>query len=310
MTNRNKKRRSAEASGYRKPQALPEPAPRRGLLESFLPGRPPGGSPMPRLAPSFVRGLAFALSTPIIVIGVPLVLLAGWLVLVGVGFQGPFKLMLAMFALPPVGTLLQDLGLASALGSFFLVFGFAAIRAFLVAAVTTMAVERFRSGSITSWSARRLVRVFPFQLMVNILCLSGLILGQIPSSFLGPGLGFAAFLAVVVAGVYLLGSVAAIAADEDRSFTETFRRSVQIGRLPGSGTLTLSMLYVVAGYAFLVAGIPGSEIAVNPDVSAWLIVIALNLLNVAVAAVFAFRYLAVEAVVPDPVVRTHPAGRR
>ncbi len=173
MTNRNKKRRSAEASGYRKPQALPEPAPRRGFLESFLPARPAGGSPVPRVAPSFVRGLAFALSTPVVLVGVPLILLAGWLTLVAVGFQGPFKLLLAMFALPPVGTLLQDLGLASALGSFFLVFGFAAIRALLVSAVTTMAVERFRTGDITSWSARRLVRVFPFELMVNILCLSG-----------------------------------------------------------------------------------------------------------------------------------------
>ncbi len=48
----------------------------------------------------------------------------------------------------------------------------------------------------------------------------------------------------------------------------------------------------------------------NPDAGAWLIVICLNLLNVAVAAVFAFRYLSVEAVVPDPVARTRAPARR
>ncbi len=48
----------------------------------------------------------------------------------------------------------------------------------------------------------------------------------------------------------------------------------------------------------------------NPDARAWLIVIALNLLNVAVAAIFAFRYVTVAAVVPDPVVRARPPARR
>jgi len=309
MTKRNKKRRPPP-SGYRRPQPVVEQPVRRGFLESFMPVRAPGSTPMPRPAASFVRGLATALSTPVVVAGVPLILLAGWVALVALGYQGPFEVMLAMFALPPVGTLLQDLGLAAALGSFLLVFGFAAIRSLLVSAVTTIAVERFRSGGVTSWSARRVIRVFPFEFMVNVLCLSGLILGQFPASFLGPGLGFAAFLAVVVAGVYLLGSVAAIAADEDRSLTETFRRSVQIGRLPGSGTLTLSVLYVIAAYAFVLAPIAGSDVGVNPSVTAWLVAIALNLLNVAVTAAFAFRYLSVAAVVPDPVTRTRPPARR
>lgn len=315
MTNRNKKRRPPP-SGYRRPQPIVEEPARRGLLDSFFPARVPGSSPMPRLRTSFARGLVSALCTPVLLVGVPVILLGAWLLLVALGFQGPFSVMSSTFAIPPLGSLPDLLVLAPALwrgsasGSLVVVFLLAAIRALLLSAVTTVAVERLRTGAVTWWAARRLVRVLPFTFMVNVLLLSALIAGQIPASLLGPGLGLLAFFALIVAGVYLLGSVPAIAADEDRSLTDTFRRSVQIGRLPGSGNLTFATLYVVASAALLLAQAPGSEIGVNPSVAAWLVAIVLSLLNVAVAATFVFRYLSVAALVEDPPQRARPSARR
>ena len=316
MTKRNKNRkRRPPPSGYRRPQPIVEEPERRGLLGSLFPARGAGSSPMPRIRTSFARGLGLTLSTAPLLVGVPLVLLVEWLILIALGFQGPFSVMSATFAIPPLGTLPDLLVVApilwggSASGSLVIVFVLAAIRAVLLSAVATVAVERYRTGTVTWWAARRLVRVLPFAFMVNVLLISTLIAGQIPASFLGPGLGLLAFFAVIVAGVYLLGSVPAIAADEDRTLTDTFRRSFQIGRLPGSGTLSFAALYVAASASILLARTPGSAIGVNPSVAAWLVAIVLSLLNVSVSATFAFRYLSVEALVDEPPQRTRGALR-
>jgi hypothetical protein len=317
VTNKNRKRRPPP-SGYRRPQPTVEQPARRGFLDSILPARAPGvASPMPRLRTSFARGFVLTISTPVLLVGVPTFLLVAWLILVATGYQGPFSVMATTFAIPPVGTLADSVWLVptmwrgSPVGSLSIVFGLAAIRALLLSAVTTVAVERCRTGAVSGWAVRRLGRVFPYELLVSLLLISVLIAGQLPASLLGPGIGLLVFFALIVGGVYLLGSVAAIAADEDRTLTDTFRRSVQVGRLPGSGTLVLGTLYVFGSAAVVLGRPPGSEIGVNPSLVAWLLAIGLNLVSVAVAATFAFRYLSVAALVDDPPVRSRaPAPGR
>ena len=70
-------------------------------------------------------------------------------------------------------------------------------------------------------------------------------------------------------------------------------------RLPGSNNLTLAVLYAVPSFALLLAPLPGSLIGVNPSVGAWTISILINVLQMAAVAMFAFRYLAIGADVPD-----------
>jgi hypothetical protein len=73
--------------------------------------------------------------------------------------------------------------------------------------------------------------------------------------------------------------------------------------MPGSNNLLLAALYVVPSIAFFSAtglgALPGSTIDVNPSVGAWVTAILVNVLQMAVVATFAFRYLAVADVVPD-----------
>jgi hypothetical protein len=312
MTNRDRRR----PSGYREPQVAPEPPARKGFLDALLTPRPPGSTPMPRLRSTFARGVVTALSTPVLVFGVPVVMLVVWGVLLAAGFQGPFTLLEALFAVPPVGTFVDTQlssqvfrqgGLAA-----FGVFGFVAWRALVLALVATIAVERLRTGRVTTWAVRRALRVLPSTLAVAFSGLAILIIGNIVSVFLGPGLGLLAFVASMTAGVYLFAFVPAVAADEDRSLPDTMRRALRVARMPGSSNLWLAVLYALGSLALLLAAIPGGTIGVNPSAAAWTISVVVNLLHVAVGVTFVFRYVSVAALTPDapPLERPAPRGRR
>ena len=314
MTNRNPKRRPP--SGYRGPAAETQVAPRRGLLDSLLTPRPPGSSPMPRLRSTFARGVVVALSTPVLALGVPLVLLLAWGALLAAGFQGPFTLLAAGFAFPPVGTfvdtqlssLVFKSGGVTAVGA---MLGFVLFRSILLAVVTSATVERLRTGGVTSWSLRRTLHVLPVTLAVSLSGLAILIIGNIISLFLGQGLGLLGFVASLTAGVYLFAFAPTVAADENRTFSETMRRGIRVARMPGSSNLWLAVLYAMASLALLLAALPGSMIGVNPSPTAWIVSVVVNLLHVAVAATFSARYLAVAALTPAaPPVSRSARGRR
>jgi hypothetical protein len=104
---------------------------------------------------------------------------------------------------------------------------------------------------------------------------------------------------LLVAGVYLFAFAPAIAADEELSLPLTLSKAVRAARLPGSNNLTLAVLYAVPSFALLLAPLPGSLIGVNPSVAAWTLSIVINVLQMAAVAMFAFRYLAIGADVPD-----------
>ena len=106
-------------------------------------------------------------------------------------------------------------------------------------------------------------------------------------------------MGLLVAGVYLFAFAPAIAADEELSLPLTLSKAVRAARLPGSNNLTLAVLYAVPSFALLLAPLPGSLTGVNPSVGAWTLSILINVLQMAAVAMFAFRYLAIGADVPD-----------
>jgi hypothetical protein len=314
MTDRKRKQSQRRpTSSYRAP-SRGETEPRRGLLDRFAP-RPPGTSPMPRIRTSFARGLTVVLATPLLVGGIPVVVFLGWIALVALGFQGPFALLGAVFAVPPISTYL-DLSLASmvfsqagrsgvgvALAPFIAIAGFLSISAAFQALVTTATVERLRTGSVTSWAVRRALHVLPVTIGVGVANL-GVLIGAQFGQLLGAGIGLLIAVGILIAGVYLLAFAPAIAADEDHPLPVTMSKAVRAARMPGSNNLLLAALYVIPSLALFSAtslgALPGSTIDVNPSIGAWVTVILVNVLQMAMVATFAFRYLAVADAVPEP----------
>jgi hypothetical protein len=275
---------------------------------------------MPRIRTSFARGLTVVLATPALAVAVPVVVLAAWIALVALGFQGPFALLASMFAVPPVSTAM-DISLASvfaqagrtgvgaALTPLLGIAAFIVVSAALQAIVTTVAVERLRTGGVTSWAARRSLHVLPVTIGVGIANLGVLIAAQF-GQLLGAGIGLLVAIGFLMAGVYLFAFAPAIAADEEHPLPYTMAKSVRAARMPGSNNLLVAAVVVVPSLALISAtgfgALPGSTIDVNPSVGAWVTVILLNVVHMAVVAMFAFRYLAVAHAVPEPAA---PAAR-
>jgi len=321
----NKKRRPPQrrpTSSYRAP-ARSEPERPRGFLDRFAP-RPPGTTPMPKIRTSFTRGLAAVLATPELVAAIPAFLLLEWIVLIALGFQGPFALLASTFGVPPISTSM-DITIASSVfssigrtgagatvGPFVAIAVLLVISAALQAVVTTGVVERLRTGTVTSWAVRRAPHVLPVTIGVGVANLGVLIAAQL-GQLLGAGIGLLLAVGILMAGVYLFAFAPAIAADEDITMPATMSKSVRAARMPGSNNLLLAALYVVPSIAILSAtslgALPGSTIDVNPSIGAWVTVILLNLLQAAVVATFAFRYLSVADVVPDAPVRPERSRR-
>jgi len=265
---------------------------------------------MPKIRTSITRGLATVLATPALVAAVPVVIMIEWLVLLAFGFQGPFTILGATFAIPPISTS-TDVSLASnivaavgATGPGAAVAALGGITAFLVlhaalqTLVTTIAVERMRTGSVSAWSVRRSIHVLPVTIAVAVVNLGVLIVANFVQ-LLGGGIGFILAVALLVAGVYLFAFAPAIAADEDLSLPVTMSKAVRAARSPGSSNLTLAVLYAVPSFALLLAPLPGSLIGVNPSIGAWAASILINVVQMAAVAMFAFRYLAIGANVAD-----------
>jgi len=276
---------------------------------------------MPKLRTSIARGVTVVLATPVLVASVPVVLLIEWIVLVGLGFQGPFALLMSTFAVPPISTWMDitlafavfsqagRTGVGVALAPFAATAAFILISAAFQAFVTTAAVERLRTGEVTSWTARRSVHVLPVTIAVGVANLGVFIAAQF-GQLLGAGIGLLVAVGVLMAGVYLLAFAPSIAADEDHRLAFTLSKSIRAARMPGSNNLLLAALYVVPSIALFSAtslgSLPGSTIDVNPSIGAWVSVILINLVQMAVVATFAFRYLSVAHEVPEP---TPPPAR-
>ena len=302
--------------GYRAPAPAPQPT-RRGFLDSLF--SPRSLSPMPRLRSSLGRSAALVLSTPWLLAGVPLAVLAEFLVLMAFGFEGPFRVLVAAFAPPGIGTYFDGSVSQLAFGSLGAgqasIFGIMFVRAALHALVGAIAVERLRTGSVSTWAFRRAVRILPVAFTANMMGLALLLVGNFIGVFVSGGLGLGLLVLVLAMGLAMnFGWVApAIAADEDRRMGETMQRAFRVARLPGSSSLTLAVTYTILGFIAFSVYSAGGPIGANPPISEWLWVGGANLASVVVLVLGALRYLSVADQVPEgpaPRRARAPRGRR
>ena len=316
MTNKNKRSKPRDRDdGHRSaPPASrgAEPAPRRGLLDSLFSPRV-GSTSMPSIRTSAARGLAVVAGTPVLAVGAVALVVLEWLAALALGYEGPFALFVKALGLAPVGTSF-DATLSTSLfglqGGFFAILGFVAFRAMVQALLVAVIVEVLRSAPLGRWTLIRALRTLPAALAVNIAGIGLLTLASLLGPLLGPAFGLLIQMAALVGGVYVLSVAPVIAADEGRRLPDAMSRSVRAARMPGSGNLTLAAIYVVASIAILVVpGKPGSDLGVNPTVSAWVMVLVANLLHVVMQAMVAFRYLSVADEVPDAAPRRQAAPR-
>lgn len=323
MTNQNKRRnqrrndgKTARSAAYRAPERSEPVSPRRrGLLDSLFAPRAAGSHSMPSIRSSLARGIVTVAGTPVIAMAGVAVVVLEWLGALALGYEGPFALFLNALALPPVGTSF-DASLSTSLfglqGGFIAILGFVAFRAIVQAVLVAMIVDVLRGGSVGRWTFMRALGALPVTLAVNIGGVGLLTLASLLGPALGPAFGLLIQMAALVGGVYLLSFAPVIAVDERRRLSEAMGRSVRAARMPGAGNLTLSAIYVIASIALLVVpSKPGSQLGVNPAVSAWVIVLVANLLHLVMQATVAFRYLSVADEVPEPAPRARPdRGRR
>lgn len=307
---KRRKRPAGSTSTYRAP-AQAQPA-RRGLLDGLLAPRTPGASPMPKLRGTITKGTMTALGIPWLLVAVPIVLLVAWLLLVLVGFQGPFTALGVTFAIPPITTFadaqiagrtfraaVDATGLSATLPGFGGLASLLLVHAALSALVATLCVEQLRTGGTSTWALRRAVRVLRTTVAVGLLGLGLLVAGNLVAALFGSIGVILGLVGSMVVGVYLFGFAPAIAADEDRRLSDILIRSVRAARIPGSANLWFAIGYVLIALVTVVAPLPGSEIGVTPTATAWAASILVNLFGVLVQAILVYRYLVVAPEVPD-----------
>ena len=265
---------------------------------------------MPRVQTAITRGVVTILGSPALVVASVLYPVLTWLVLIAAGYQGPFAPLANLLALPPIGTSV-DASLATSLfglqGGLFGIIAFLAVRAIALALLTAAVVEALEDGRVTRACLRRGFRALPVTFAVCIIGVGILTLSSFFGPLLGPGFGILLQVGALVFGLYLFTFAPIVAVDEGRSMPDSLARSVRAARIPRAGNLTLAALYVVPSIAVIVApGKPGNLIGVNPTIGAWVFVLLINLLHVALLATFAFRYLSVAHEVPEPPVRPPP----
>ena len=323
MSNGKKKKRrpSGSTSTYRAP-AQAEPA-RRGLLDGLLAPRTPGASPMPKLRTTIAKGTLTALGIPGLLVAIPVVLLVVWLILVTIGFQGPFTALGVTFAIPPITTFadaqvagrtfrsaVDATGLSATLPGFIGLAGLLLLHAAIAAVIATLCVEQLRTGGTSGWALRRALRVLRTTASVGLLGLGLLVAGNLLAAVFGSIGVILGLVGSMVVGVYLFGFAPAIAADEDRRVADVLIRSVRAARMPGSANLWFAIGYVLISLVTVVAPLPGSEISVTPTATAWAASILVNLFAVLVQATLVYRYLVVAPEVPEqPRPRERAAAR-
>jgi fumarate reductase subunit C len=292
-------------------RGVPTPPPRRGLLSGM--SAAPMDS-MPRIRTAFTRGLAGTWSSPLIVGSLLAWLLAEWLVVVALGYPGPFALFAHVSAPVPLSTF-TDLSLSTGIlgvrqGLLF-VFGAAAVHALWFSVLAGLAIETIESGSATRWGAIRGLRAFPVVLALHVIGVAVVFAAQIVAALGGGGLALIVQMAALVVTTWVFAFAPVIAVIEHRRLMDCLGRSIRAARMPGSGNLTFAAIYAVPIFAtFLTPGLPGVLLDVNPPYAAWTYVVLKNLRHAAIVGAFAFRYLAIAEEVPDAPVGAAPSRDR
>ena len=172
-----------------------------------------------------------------------------------------------------------------------------------------LVAETLRSSTHGRWTLVRALRTLPAAFAVSMAGVSLFIVANILGSLLGLSFQFLVQVASLVAGVYLFGFAPVIAADEGRALGDALGRSVRAARMPGTGNLSLAAIYVMVSFVLSFVPGPGSDLGVNPAVSAWVFVLVVNLFHVIVLSAIAFRYLSVAEEVPEAAPKRRPDQR-
>jgi hypothetical protein len=268
---------------------------------------------MPRVRTAFTRGLLGMWASPLVVGATVGWIVVEWLVILALGYPGPFSLLGHVSALPPLSTI-TDITISTGIlgiriGLLFTI-AVGVVHALWLAVLAGWAVETNESGTATRWGAVRGLRAFPVTVALHVIGVAALFISQFIVQIGGPGLSLFLQIGVLVVVLWVLAFAPVIAVAEGRRLTDCLGRSIRAARLPGSGNVTFATLYVIPVFATLVAGVPGSKLDVSPPPSAWVFVILANLFHVAMLAAYALRYLAVAGEVPDAPVRTPPGRDR
>ena len=300
------------SAGSRDPRGPRAPARGGGILSRM--SVPPMDS-MPPIRTAFVRGLAGVWSSPVVVSATVTWLLIEWLVLVALGYPGPFSLLADTAAPAPLSTNTDLLvaigifGLARGLPLVFITSGL--VHALWQAIVVGLAVETVETGGASRWGAIRGLRAFPVTFAIHAFGVAVFFVSQLAAGVGGGGLSLILPLVIFALAVWALAFAPVIAVTEGRGFRDCLGRSFRAARLPGSGNLTFAVLYVVPWYAIFAATLfgaaPGSGLDVNPPYTAWIFVVVVSLFHAAVVAAYAMRYLAIADEVPDVPARRAPA---
>lgn len=291
------------ADGRRREQ----PQPSGGVLGRLLgPVVPPGMSAMPAIRTSLAQGFAAVVSSPALVIGSFVVVLAVWLILLALGYVGaPFPLTQA-FALPPLSTAFDTqyaVAIAGQRTGLIAGLGLLVVRAIVVSLVASAILERFEGRRLEGATAVRALRAAPAVLAAAVLSFVVLFMAQV-GAVLGAGFALLLQVALPALAVYLLGFVPFVAMRRRGSLPETIRLSIAAARTPGGRHLSFCMLYVLIAF-FLPWFLPeAAVITANPSAATWIGILVMTLVHLAFAGALAYRWLAVEAGVVEAV----PAG--
>ncbi len=316
MTKRRRKTRP-HAGGYRTPARpapdeparraprRPEPEPPRAL--GWL-SRGAGDSSWPSIPRSLGRGMVVSGSSPVVLAISFLFVFGAWVGLVALGLEGPPGRLVNMAALPPVSTYFDALngvtifgyglsGLAAA-------GGFLVVRSVYIAVITGLVVQALEGGGPPMLGVLRGLRAYPVVVAVNVLSMSMMVAGTIVLPFLGAGLGFLGSILILVAALFLFVFAPAAAIREGRGLQETLRRAARAALLPGSRHVIMSMLYIFLTLPILVAFAPdANRLTVNPGFATWLYALLATFLHTGFLAAFTYRWMAIEAEVPDEPLR-------
>jgi hypothetical protein len=304
---RSAKSRSAEPRAVEPVEAEPQ---QRRPFGSGLFGS--GPSILPSIPRSLGRGLLTIATQPVLLL-VSLVLpFLIWLALLAIGFEGSAGRLVDVLALPPISTYF-DLGTGASavgIGPAFLVFTAVSvlIRGLIYGLLAGMIVEALEDGRVSMYGVLRGIAAIPTVLIVQVIAFSLIITGNLVFPLLGPGIGFLAFVAALVGGLYFLGFAPTAAVRQQRGVVETIRRSGRAAQLPGTRQLLFCALYFFVALPVVVGLVPGgSELSANPSFVAWVFILAVSVVHLAFMAALAYRWIAVEPLVPDEPVRRRAA---
>jgi len=292
----------------KKAEAAPEP---RRPFGSALFGS--ASSVMPPIGRSLGRGLLTVASSPALIVIAVVVVPLAWMALLAIGFEGSPSRLVDVLALPPISTYF-DLGTGASIvgiGPAFLVYtAFAiVIRSVVYAVLSGLIVEALEDGRVSTYGLLRGLRVIPTVIVVQVLSFSLIVAGNLVFPVLGPGIGFLAFVAALVGGLFFLGFAPTAAIRQGHGIAETIRRSGRAAMLPGSRHLVFCSLYFFIALPVVVGFAPGGgDITANPTLATWVFALAVNVLHLGFMAALSYRWIVAEPSVPEqPVRRRQPA---